>query len=82
MRGRNQYTDNPVPFEQRFLSHVQKTDSCWLWIGSKIPNGYGQTNIGSRNALAHRASYELFKGPIPKGMFVCHTCDNPGCVNP
>jgi hypothetical protein len=31
---------------------------------------------------AHRWTYERFIAPVPDGMYVCHTCDNPPCVNP
>jgi hypothetical protein len=48
-------------------------------MGSKDKDGYGKL---CRNGRAHRISYEVHKGKIPNGMMVCHTCDNPSCVNP
>lgn len=45
-------------------------------------HGYGYINMGGKNTRAHRVAYEFHKGPIPAGMFVCHTCDMPACVNP
>lgn len=59
---------------------------CWEWIASKDPHGYGQIRTGGPGGgplrQAHRVSYELHNGPIPAGLLVRHTCDNPGCVNP
>lgn len=66
----------------RFSKFVKKTDTCWLWIGSKFENNYGKFWVSGKNRKAHRVSYEIHKGDIPKGMFVCHSCDNPSCVNP
>lgn len=67
----------------RFWANVDKTDTCWQWKGHLI-NGYGRVRdgINQQNIGAHRFSYELHYGPIPKGMFVCHKCDNPACVRP
>lgn len=66
----------------RFMNYVEKTESCWLWNGTKDKKGYGQTNIASKKISAHRLSYILFKGSIEEDKFICHSCDNPSCVNP
>jgi hypothetical protein len=55
---------------------------CWIWMGTTTIRGYGQIESNKRKHYAHRASYEAFVGPIPKGMYVCHACDNVYCVNP
>ena len=51
---------------------------CWIWTGPYQYDYYGK--CGAR--YAHRVSYEIHNGPIPKGMNVCHRCDVPMCVNP
>lgn len=67
----------------RFMAHIQKTGSCWLWTSAQDRRGYGRLCFaGSKHAVASRVSYELFNGPIEKGKLVCHTCDVPACVNP
>lgn len=55
---------------------------CWLWLRSLSGNGYGQLRRNGKQYQAHRYSWELHNGPIPAGMFVCHRCDTPACVNP
>lgn len=74
--------------KERFESKFLKVESgCFEWIGhlrGKAANNgrYGAFKIGIKNYLAHRVAYELYKNPIPTGYKVCHTCDNPVCVNP
>ncbi len=61
------------------------TDECILWPFGKFKSGYGQVHIANRiptQNYAHRISYGLVRGEIPKGMFVCHRCDTPACINP
>ena len=53
-------------------------DECWVWSGCNDKDGYGLLGRGR----AHRISWELFHGDIPDGLFICHRCDNPPCVNP
>lgn len=61
-------------------SEVDRATGCWLWLGA-ITAGYGYRG-GFDRKLAHRLSWESFKGPIPNGLLVCHKCDVRRCVNP
>ncbi|MGO4763838.1 HNH endonuclease signature motif containing protein [Cupriavidus campinensis] len=74
---------NPVPASARIRALVIVKNGCWEWVGSKDRKGYGRMWVRGRgNTPAHRASYEIHKGPIPDGFCVLHACDNPQCVNP
>lgn len=75
---------------REFWNRTTVTKGCWPWMGAALPTGYGfftrytmDGNVRKRATVyAHRFSYELHHGEIPKGMLVMHTCDTPGCVNP
>ena len=68
---------------KRFFDKVELAPSnkCWNWKAS-LRNGYGAFKLNGEVVSAHRVSYEIHLGIIPEGLFVCHTCDNPKCVNP
>lgn len=71
--------------EQRieaFWNKVQKTDTCWLWTGSKNPKGYGQVNWLGKPRPVHIVAYELEVGLVPEGLELDHTCGITICVRP
>jgi len=75
-----------TPVEARFWQKVTKAgpNECWLWTAGVNDRGYGIVRVDSRRPtkLAHRISYEMAHGVDPGEMHVCHSCDNPPCVNP
>ena len=55
---------------------------CIEWPGAKNDKGYGRLFQDGEETKAHRAIFEALHGPIPDGLVVIHTCDNPPCINP
>lgn len=72
--------------KQRLMYRVKKTDSCWIWVGPvDYREGfkpYGRMWKDGTTVVAHRVSWQVYRGPIPRGMLVLHHCDNASCVNP
>ena len=73
-----------MSLQKRFESRIQPepNSGCWLWDAGYSSTGYGAIRVKGKQVGAHRVAHELYIGPIPDGMHVCHTCDNPACVNP
>ena len=78
------------PIDDKKRDHLaRKTrldeNGCLIWMGPVDQNGYGAMKFenGPKRVTfrAHRAAYEMAYGPIPEGMFVCHSCDVPLCCN-
>ena len=78
-------------YVNKFHTMYVKTDTCWLWQRSCITAGYGYftvihtvDGVKRRSMNAHRYSYMLHNNisQLRKDQLICHTCDNPKCVNP
>lgn len=70
---------------ERFLDYYKPgaADACWPWAGTVDANGYGVIADDNRRQLrAHRIAYERVNGAVSESRYVCHSCDNPSCVNP
>lgn len=67
-------------FERHYIP--EPNSGCWLWISAATPKGYGYFTHDNRTVRAHRFAWQHKYGPITGGLFVCHKCDVPSCVNP
>jgi hypothetical protein len=74
----NQYT--ALPLADRLWAKVDRSDTCWTWIGAVGSKGYGSISINGREVRVHVVAWQLAAGPIPDGMLVCHTCDVRRCT--
>lgn len=81
--GSTKYKAKVVSRFWQKVSYPRNT-TCWLWVGALDRWLYGQFKPVSRSSplRAHRVAWELLRGPIPDGMSVLHSCDNPRCCNP
>ncbi len=68
--------------KSEFWNLIERDGDCWRWTGARDDKGYGRIYLEGKFWLAHRFSHTIHFGEIPIGMFVCHHCDNPPCVNP
>lgn len=79
---------NPYIARLKAKISIDPKTACWNWTASLRPTGYGQMRYLGTTELAHRVSWVLFRGPIPKAknaygtLNILHHCDNPKCVNP
>lgn len=62
------------------VSSVRAANGCLVWNGARSAEGYGHMSIEGRSTLVHRLAWQVANGPIPAGMFICHRCDNPPCI--
>jgi HNH endonuclease len=69
---------------ERLLARVRIVNDCWQWTGPVNDEGYARIRVPGHIAkwAIHRASYEVFVGPIPDGLTIDHLCRNPSCINP
>jgi hypothetical protein len=88
-RGKGAVMPHPnqdKPLIQRLLEKTKvgnTPDDCWEWQGARTsPGWHGIMTYRGKHLMAHRVSFEHYRGPIPEGLFVLHRCDNPPCVNP
>jgi len=68
---------------QRLRCRTAEPDQngCAIWIGARHISGYGQLRWENQMQPAHRLAWQMKHGPIPRGLVICHHCDNPPCVN-
>jgi HNH endonuclease len=65
-----------------FYTRPDPQSGCLVWQASTNTQGYGQLNLGGKVHGAHRLAWIARHGPIRRGLYVCHRCDNPRCCNP
>jgi hypothetical protein len=77
--ARKRARSRPIEDWSAFDAQIKTVESgCQEWQGQRNPDGYGWF----KERQTHRLAFERANGPIPPGLLVCHSCDNPPCCNP
>ena len=71
-----------MSLQTRLEARIVMQEGCWLWNGAHSDRGYPQLYVDGKSRRVARLLWTFENGPIPKGLYVCHRCDNPCCVNP
>lgn len=74
--------DQSMNTAEEFWARTHRNGDCTEWSGALDGSGYGCAQWDGRVQGAHRIAYQISRGPIPRGLCVCHRCDNPRCVRP
>lgn len=61
---------------------IDSVTGCWEWTARRDKDGYGDVYIDRHRFRAHRLSLVVWGTPAAPGEVVCHSCDNPPCINP
>lgn len=75
-------SNNPKLLTRLLAKTKRARKGCLEWTGWRRKSGYGSTNYAGRSQATHRVMYIAAYGPIPRGLVVMHSCDNPPCINP
>jgi hypothetical protein len=67
-------------FHERY--QINEKSGCWEWTAGKTKSGYGRFSLKGQMIRAHRFSYHIYNNTNPGELLICHSCDNPICVNP
>lgn len=73
---------NQEAIRKKLDRKAKRVNACWIWTGYRNDEGYGEMRMNKKRYKLHRLSYELFNGAIPEKALVCHSCDNPSCIEP
>lgn len=83
---KREYRKDPKPWRyhtlESILAKTEKVGDCLEWLGTLAGGGYPQISSKGKTYRGNRLVWSMVNGPIPRGLFILHSCDNRKCINP